>query len=294
MNRLIVLLGCLSVTAMVAAADLGEQAAAAAAANDHERAAALWREHLDAQPQDGGAHYRLAMSLMNLDRLDQAEAHFRKAGELGFQPLGVGYRLARIQARNGQRELALESLESLAAQGFAMPALIENEADFEPLAGEPRFEAALATIRGARFPCKASADHRAFDFWIGKWDVGSNGQPAGTNEIIPVSGDCVLYENWTSVAGTTGKSFNFYDSAEGHWRQIWIGDQGGVIEFTGGFDSGVLRYTAETKNPGGGVTLHKLAFYPNSDGSVRQHWQQSTDGGQTWQDAFDGHYVRSD
>ncbi len=294
MIRSIVLLACLVLTGWVAAADLSAQAAAAAADNDHERAVALWREHLQAQPADGSAHYRLALSLMSLDRLDQAEGHFRNAGELGFQPLGVAYRVARIQARQGQRELALESLEALAAQGFAMPALIEGEADFESLAGAPRFQAALATIQGARFPCKASADHRAFDFWIGKWDVSSNGQPAGTNEIIPVSGDCVLYENWTSVAGTTGKSFNYYDSAEGHWRQIWIGDRGGVIEFTGQFDSGVLRHTAETRNPGGTTTLHKLDFYPNSDGSVRQHWQQSTDGGQTWQDAFDGHYVKSE
>ncbi len=293
MDRSIVLLTLALLAGAGDAASLSEQAAAAAADNDQERAASLWKQHLAESPDDGSAHYRLGTALMSLDRLDEAETHFRRAGELSFQPQGVGYRLARIQARRGEHELALDALESLAGQGFAMPALIENEADFDALKERPRFQAALESIRGARFPCKSSPAHRAFDFWIGTWDVSSQGAPAGHNEIIPVSGDCVLYENWTSVTGGTGKSFNFYDSAEGHWRQIWIGDRGGVIEFTGQFEDGVLHYTAETKNPNGTTTLHKLDFYPNEDRSVRQHWQQSNDGGETWQVAFDGHYVKT-
>jgi len=282
-------------SAQGAAPNLAQEAMQALGAGDSERAVELLERHLGDAEDDGQAHYVLANALMNLDRLDAAADHYRRAGELGFQPQGVGYRLARIYARQGDRAAALERLEAIAEAGFSIPSLIENEADFAGLADAPRFQAALETIRAARFPCKHSENHRAFDFWVGAWDVTANGAPAGHNEIKRVSGDCVLYENWTSATGGEGKSFNFYDAAEDHWRQVWIGDRGGVIEFTGSFDdAGVLRYTAETTNPDGSTTLHTLDFYPLDDGSVRQHWQSSTDGGDTWQVAFDGHYVRSD
>jgi hypothetical protein len=41
----------------------------------------------------------------------------------------------------------------------------------------------------------------------------------------------------------------------------------------------------------GTVATDRITFTPNDDGSVRQHWETSTDG-KTWTTAFDGHYVR--
>lgn len=144
-----------------------------------------------------------------------------------------------------------------------------------------------------RFPCESNEKNRAFDFWIGDWNVEAQGQLAGTNTIEPILGDCVLFENWESTQGGTGKSFNYYDRAEGHWRQIWIDDRGGVIEFTGKVKDGVMYYTATTQNPAnGGVTKHKLTFSQNDDGSVRQLWEQSQDDGENWQTVWDGKYVR--
>lgn len=32
----------------------------------------------------------------------------------------------------------------------------------------------------------------------------------------------------------------------------------------------------------------RITWTPNADGTVRQHWEQSTDGGKTWTTAFDG------
>lgn len=145
-----------------------------------------------------------------------------------------------------------------------------------------------------RYPCKESEQHRAFDFWVGEWDVTFQDKHAGVNRIELILGDCVLFENWTSAGGAyAGKSFNYYDKAEDHWRQIWIDDRGGVIEFTGDVKDGVMYYTATTRSqPDGGEIEHKLTFTPNDDGSVRQLWEQSKDGGENWNTVWDGHYVR--
>lgn len=48
----------------------------------------------------------------------------------------------------------------------------------------------------------------------------------------------------------------------------------------------------ETKAPGGGIAQQRLAFTPNPDGTVRQFWEMSGDGGATWTVLFDGLYTR--
>jgi hypothetical protein len=39
------------------------------------------------------------------------------------------------------------------------------------------------------------------------------------------------------------------------------------------------------------VTRHRITWTPGVDGSVRQHWESATAGGE-WQTAFDGTYTR--
>jgi hypothetical protein len=50
--------------------------------------------------------------------------------------------------------------------------------------------------------------------------------------------------------------------------------------------------SGENRKPGGGAQLERITWTPQADGSVRQHWQQSADGGKTWSDAFVGIYTR--
>ncbi|MGI9264007.1 MAG: tetratricopeptide repeat protein, partial [Gammaproteobacteria bacterium] len=85
--------------------------ARALADSDYEKAAEILYAVIEEDPDDGQVRYSLAMALMSLDRLDEAATQFEAAGEAGFQPLGVGYRLARIQARQGDKEAALASLD---------------------------------------------------------------------------------------------------------------------------------------------------------------------------------------
>lgn len=289
----LILLLLLTTTATLADIEaLRAAAGAAVAAGETDIAADKFREILLEVPNDGSVHYQLGIVLMDNDgNLDDAITHFRLARENGFQPLGVAFRLSRIFARTGRSIDALVELEKMADGGFGLLSLVEDQADYDGIRSNPRYVSAVDTIRAARFPCQADERHHAFDFWIGQWTVSQNGQFAGTNNIQPILGHCVVFEQWESANGSHGKSFNYYDPGRDHWRQIWISDGGTFIEFTGEARDGGIFYTAETINPAdGSVTHHKFEFTVVGDGDVRQFWQTSTDGGDTWSTIWDGLY----
>lgn len=293
--RITLLLFCiLTTTAWADVESLRAEADSAAAAGEIEVVASKLRQMLELAPDDGATHYRLATLLMdNNGDLFDAASHLERAAELEFQPMGVAYRLSRIYARTGRKNDALQQLEILADGGFGLLNLIEDQADYDSLEDDPRFEAALASIRASRFPCAADDRHHSFDFWIGEWTVTQNGQFAGTSSVQPILGHCTIFEQWESVNATFGKSFNYYDPAHDHWRQIWIGDSGSIIEFTGEARDGGIFFTAETKDPAdGSVTLHKFEFTKIGEAGVRQYWETSTDSGETWQIVWDGRYER--
>ncbi len=273
---------------------LRNEANIAAAAGETGVAIGKLRQILELTPDDGATHYQLGTMLMdNGGDVFDAVSSFERAGELEFQPLGVAYRLSRLYARTGRDEDALQQMELLASGGFGLLNLIDGQQDYDGVRDDERFASALDSIRSARFPCAADEQHHAFDFWIGEWTVTQNGQFAGTSSVQPILGHCTIFEQWESANNTFGKSFNYYDPGHDHWRQIWIGDSGSFIEFTGEARDGGIFYTAETINlADGSVTLHKFEFTVIGDDGVRQYWETSSDGGDSWQSVWDGRYER--
>lgn len=143
-------------------------------------------------------------------------------------------------------------------------------------------------------PCEA-AEYRQFDFWIGDWTVTSGGDAAGANSIHPVHGGCALEENWqgTGEGGISGSSFNIYDNATGKWHQTWVDANGGLLLLEGGIADGSMVLVGQRPTRGGsGEATHRITWTPNADGTVRQLWEASKDGGSTWSVLFDGLYTR--
>ena len=132
-----------------------------------------------------------------------------------------------------------------------------------------------------------------FDFWIGDWEVFSPaGKKAGENHIEKISAGWGLLENWTGAGGGIGKSLNTWLPERKQWRQFWVGN-GEAFELTGGLNERrEMVLTGTTPTPAGGTQTERITWTPNADGTVRQHWQQSADGGATWTTAFDGRYRR--
>ncbi len=132
-------------------------------------------------------------------------------------------------------------------------------------------------------------DHRAFDFWVGDWDVTEKGKPAGTNRVTLEESGCVIHEHWIGTSGSTGQSFNFFDRQIGRWRQVWIDNGGNPLDLSGGYQDRRMTLAGVTAAPTGPIR-QKITFTNNPDATVRQLWESSTDDGRTWSVAFDGLY----
>ncbi len=156
------------------------------------------------------------------------------------------------------------------------------------------FAAAGSALAQPKLGCP-DATHHQFDFWIGHWDVFTpDGKQAGTNRIEAIAQGCALLENWEGRGGFAGKSLNLYDRSDQRWHQSWVDATGSRLQLAGRFADGRMVLEGETpddEHPGG-KQLHRIAWTPNADGSVRQLWETSTDGGKTWSTAFDGKYVK--
>ena len=145
---------------------------------------------------------------------------------------------------------------------------------------------------GPAQPCR-DAVHRQLDFWVGEWEVqGPKGKTAGASSVQLILNDCVVFENWTGASGYTGKSFNLYDATARKWKQFWVDDRGGMLEFTGEFRDGAMRYEGQSIAQDGKPVMDRLTFFPLAEGRVRQLWEQSADKGKTWNVVFDGTYIR--
>ena len=256
-------------------------------AGDYAGAAEAYASITAQHPDSGRYWYRLGNSLYQTNRHDEAVAALAKAVET-FQPASYAhYLLAQVHAEAGRPDEAVAEIQrTVDAQGVPFAVLVATPA-FERLEGHATFDTLMASID----PC-GPAEYRQFDFWVGEWDVRNPaGQLGGTNSITREYGGCVLVERWVGPTGIpAGTSQNFYHKGDGKWHQNWIdGQASGPLWLVGGLDENgamVMMDADRSANP-----LNRITWTPNPDGSVRQHWEQSTDGGSTWTTAFDGLYV---
>ena len=146
-------------------------------------------------------------------------------------------------------------------------------------------------------PCAELAEARRLDFWLGAWDVRTvDGKSIGRNVITRVAGGCGLQEAWTAANGSTGTSLNAFNPVTREWQQFWVGQFGAVTEYRHSEwrDDGSLMLRAETRTKAGAPSLTRLTLTPLPDGRVRQHFEQSTDGGRTYATTVDLYYHRTD
>jgi hypothetical protein len=286
-------------------------ATAAAAQNDSARAdaafrAADWRSVADLyaritsqSPNQGLAWFRLGLARHTLRDIDGAIAAFQQALKLQFQQPGATFRLARLNALKGDADLALDYFEALVPMRAIPVPMIDTTSDFASIRSHPRFRAAVDRMTALRFPCRGLPESHQLDFWIGDWIVtpwaapaGPTAQLLGNNRIEPILEHCVLMENWTNAGGGSGKSMNFWDTNRGQWRQIWMADGGGSLDYAGSFRDGAMRFEGWTLAPNGARILQKLTFFPIHRDTVRQLFETSSDSGKSWQPGFDGRYTR--
>lgn len=209
-------------------------------------------------------------------------------------PAAVALEQAREYVQANDSDAAIRVLEGLAAGGFTAVAAISSDPVLSTLAGIDAFDTLVGTMSAQAYPCEHDDSFREFDFWIGDWDVHvASGQLAGRNRITQEQRGCYLAESWTSATGGTGTSINFLDRAAGEWVQIWNDTGGNQIHIRGGLTDEGMLLVGQIHYVVNDTTLPFRGLWtPLDDGRVRQFFEQSTDGGQSWVPWFEGFYSR--
>ena len=224
-----------------------------------------------------------------------AAAAFERAAGARQSNAAALFGAATAHARLGHADRAFDWLGRAVEAGFAGYPTLDADSGFARLRADPRWAALAARVRRAFQPCVEAPESRRFDFWLGEWDVRTpQGQPAGRSSISRVAGDCALLERWAggvNGSGGTGMSLNAYNTTLGEWQQFWIGQGGSVTEYRRSeWVDGALRFRADVRASDGRPALARMTFTPLAGGVVRQHGEQSLDGGTTWTTTFDLHY----
>jgi hypothetical protein len=147
-------------------------------------------------------------------------------------------------------------------------------------------------------PCVAS-EQRQLDFWVGEWDLTWPGANAGevqhgTNNIHRVLDGCVVEENFSggSDMHLRGKSASIFDTRAGKWKQTWVDNEGGYLDFVGEFTDKQMILAREATRPDGKKVQQRMVFKNISADEFDWSWESSQDAGKTWQVNWPIHYKR--
>ena len=146
-------------------------------------------------------------------------------------------------------------------------------------------------------PC-SQPEAGQFDFWLGAWNLEwktAKGEVQnGTNTITKIMGDCVIQENFDGGEQMKfkGMSNSVFDARAGMWKQTWVDDAGGYLDFTGEFKDGKMILRREFMTKDNKKTMQKMVFYNISKDALDWNWENSTDDGKTWNLVWKIHYKR--
>ena len=146
-------------------------------------------------------------------------------------------------------------------------------------------------------PC-AAAEQKELDFWVGEWDLTWPGQNKGdvdhgTNSIRRIMDGCVVQENFSGGASMhlRGTSVSTFDLKSRHWKQTWVDNEGGYLDFVGDFKDGKMILEREAVRNGKKI-VQRMVWKNITPNEFDWSWEASQDGGKTWQVNWPIHYKR--
>ncbi len=263
-------------------------------AEDWGAAADAYALHIEAQPEDTVAWFRLAVSARQSERYALARTALDRAEQLEFSPVRISLERARLSVLAEDADGAVQELLSVAANGFTAVGLITTDPLLSTLSGNAAYDQLIAEMSRKAFPCEHDAAFSAFDFWLGDWDVHTaDGTYAGSNRIESTEHGCVLIETWSSATGGTGMSVNYLDKVSGDWVQIWNDAAGSQINIRGGITDDGMLLVGTIHDVASGTTLPFRGLWtPLPDGRVRQFFEQILPDSEDWSPWFEGFYTK--
>jgi hypothetical protein len=141
-------------------------------------------------------------------------------------------------------------------------------------------------------PACATPIHRAFDYWVGEWNVlDTAGTKIAESSIERVAAGCAIRETWKPLNGPQGVSISWYEPTDSLWHQQWVGGSGWNAWFDGGPEDGVMHLTTKSNPSNPTAPRFRMIYTQPRTGVVRQTLYLSRDDGATWAVNFVGDYV---
>lgn len=142
-------------------------------------------------------------------------------------------------------------------------------------------------------PCQGE-EYGLLDFWVGEWNLTWGNNLKGTNSVQKSFDGCVIEENFNGNPGIPkyyGKSLSTYDQNDKKWKQVWVDNTGGYLDFTGKMVDDEVHFSRVVSIKGQ-PTLQRMRFYNINYRSFDWSWESSTNNGQTWKVNWAIHYDR--
>jgi hypothetical protein len=147
-------------------------------------------------------------------------------------------------------------------------------------------------------PC-SEPEQKQFEFWVGDWELTWPGDNAGetghgTNSIKRVLDGCVVEENFSGGDSMhlRGRSVSTFDARAGKWKQTWVDNEGGYLDFIGEFQNGQMILSREATRPDGTKVIQRMVWKNITANELDWSWEASKDGGKTWTVNWPIHYKR--
>lgn len=136
--------------------------------------------------------------------------------------------------------------------------------------------------------------HSEFDFWVGDWQVYDTlGNLVGENTIEKLESNCIVSEHWRGAKGLTGRSYNYFNTSDSTWNQVWIDSGGNHLELKGTAAKGKMVLKSELlKGTRIDFYANRITWSENDDGTVTQLWEILDKNDAVLSVAFKGIYKR--
>ncbi|MBS0584481.1 MAG: tetratricopeptide repeat protein [Proteobacteria bacterium] len=267
-------------TGTVSAAPVTDDAATAFSQQDWARAAQLYEQVVRDQPTTPNL-WRLGRAYLGLERYRDSKRALLRALSLTPNDPQTAFTLATALDHLHEEDAAFKYLDIAATQGL-MPQMLETHPALGHLRKDPRFAGVVLRADKAIHVCKYDERYRAFDFWKGEWDGYTGSQKVLRDVIAAETEGCALREEWEGTDGGHGRSETYFNPKTKRWEQLWVDAGGNVVKLSGNVGDGEAKLEGENIDPTGVVHAMRQTWEATKDGHVLRKFEQSEDGGRTW------------